>query len=655
MDLRRSRDRISGRKEARLSPGLSRESRNPPRARGAVGKITSAASVFFVSAACAYCFSRPRKRSIVSVRGLERNDQYRNNEIIPAHVDSGAQAEAGTPIPQDDPVDVAITMPQPWPEFTDSYPIFSTVHRPGRRSRAFFFSLLLHCGFVLLLGQGLDVVKEAETVPIPHESFLVLQLTPPPQSPAVRLGASSAVLFDPALKRTHRVQSLAAAQAADSPPAETADGSEKRSFQLPPPTKPKAEYTLVQRDVRADAVPKASIRVPEAIVWSAQELAARSPIVPGPELGAKLPNATLSLDLPKPAAKVTPRPAPPIAAVAPPPVYPERTITAPVKMNTSDEGNRIPETLSRMTPERSAGHLISVSEIPLPPEALIAIPPISQIAAMRKPDLPAAGAGTQTAGQPRKDAPAGDAAKTGQTGAGKSAVANSSVASVHTEATPLDATKDVHPGTVDDRRIEVAAASPAARKSPVIETATVEGARAADHSGVSDRGAGPGTAEPPLGPGVIRIDRPQTGKPSSVVLGVSSREAYPESVGVLACRIVYTVYVQVGLPKNWILQFCPADADQGTSAARGTVAALDAPWPYRIMRPPVAGLNGDYTLVHGIVDTSGHFERLALVTPDEVAKNELVPALQQWEFRSASRDGQPTAVEILLIIPHRQE
>jgi hypothetical protein len=126
-------------------------------------------------------------------------------------------------------------------------------------------------------------------------------------------------------------------------------------------------------------------------------------------------------------------------------------------------------------------------------------------------------------------------------------------------------------------------------------------------------------------------------------------------VGVLTCRIVYTVYVQVGLPKSWILQFCPADANETTGAARGTVAALDAPWPFRIMRPPVTGLNGDYTLVHGIVNTSGRFEHLALVTPDEVATNELVPALQQWEFRSASRDGEPTAVEVLMIIPHRQE
>lgn len=271
---------------------------------------------------------------------------------------------------------------------------------------------------------------------------------------------------------------------------------------------------------------------------------------------------------------------------------------------------------------------------------MIAVPPVSQIAALRKPDLPFPPKGKDTGKDKGKDTAesAKDAAGTGRTVAGNSAVARAPVA-----ATP--------------------ATSPVTLKSPANETGTGEGARAADrngagaadHNAASARAAESGTAEPPLSPGVIRIDRPQGGKPSSIVLGVSSREAYPESAGVLACRIAYTVYVQVGLPKSWILQFCLPDANDRIGAARGTVAALDAPWPFRIMRPPITGLNGDYTLVHGVVNTSGRFERLALVTPDEVAKNELVPALQQWEFRSASRDGQPTAVEILLIIPHRQE
>jgi hypothetical protein len=155
---------------------------------------------------------------------------------------------------------------------------------------------------------------------------------------------------------------------------------------------------------------------------------------------------------------------------------------------------------------------------------------------------------------------------------------------------------------------------------------------------------------------ITRIDHPPNGKPGTMVLGASSAESYPESAGVLACKIYYTVYVQVGLPKNWILQFClPDAAERTTTASRGAVAALDAPWPFVMMRSPMAALSGDYTLVHGLVNTRGRFENLALVVPDDGAKKELLGALQQWEFRSAAHDGQPIAIEILLIIPHRKD
>ena len=273
-------------------------------------------------------------------------------EINLPHAHSYAPVESAIAIPQL-PVEVAIATSPRRREFPDSYQIFSIVPTPSRRLPPFFLSLILHCGFVFLLGQGLDLLNNATAEPIPHESFLVLQLTLPTKSLSART-SSSAVLFDPAPKRMHGEEAAAADQAAKSSPAETAEGSEKRSFQLPEASS-KAEYTLVQRDVRPRVLPKASIRVPEAIAWSAQELAARSPIVPGAELGAKLPSALLSLDLPQPAAKVPTRHEPAVAPAAPPQIPPERTLTAPVKMSTPDEGNRIPESLSRMSPEKTPG------------------------------------------------------------------------------------------------------------------------------------------------------------------------------------------------------------------------------------------------------------------------------------------------------------
>ena len=50
------------------------------------------------------------------------------------------------------------------------------------------------------------------------------------------------------------------------------------------------------------------------------------------------------------------------------------------------------------------------------------------------------------------------------------------------------------------------------------------------------------------------------------------------------------------------------------------------------------------------------FEKLALVLPVGFPQNDLlVPSLRQWEFRPAKRDGQPIAVEVLLIIPGETE
>jgi hypothetical protein len=61
--------------------------------------------------------------------------------------------------------------------------------------------------------------------------------------------------------------------------------------------------------------------------------------------------------------------------------------------------------------------------------------------------------------------------------------------------------------------------------------------------------------------GIIRISQPADGRFSVVVQGSPVSLRYPETAGVLGGNIVYTVYLRVGLRKNWILQFTlPKDA-----------------------------------------------------------------------------------------------
>lgn len=157
-------------------------------------------------------------------------------------------------------------------------------------------------------------------------------------------------------------------------------------------------------------------------------------------------------------------------------------------------------------------------------------------------------------------------------------------------------------------------------------------------------------------PSVTRISRPKDGQFGVVVVGSSLAEQYPETVGLWRGRLVYTVYLHVGLSRNWVLQYSlPRSAE---ASVAGNITRPEAPWPYDIVRPHLApsDYNSDAIMVHGFVNLAGRFERLAVVFPTEFAQLKFVlDALQQWQFRPARQNGQIASVEILLIIPEETE
>jgi hypothetical protein len=121
-------------------------------------------------------------------------------------------------------------------------------------------------------------------------------------------------------------------------------------------------------------------------------------------------------------------------------------------------------------------------------------------------------------------------------------------------------------------------------------------------------------------------------------------------------KMVYTVYLRVGLRKKWILQYClPKDVEQRIKT-RGSATPLDAPWPFLILRPDQLSASGEeYVLVHGMITSEGHFDQLAMIFPEELERKDLlISSLKKWEFRPSSRDGVPTTVEVLLIIPREE-
>jgi hypothetical protein len=135
-------------------------------------------------------------------------------------------------------------------------------------------------------------------------------------------------------------------------------------------------------------------------------------------------------------------------------------------------------------------------------------------------------------------------------------------------------------------------------------------------------------------------------------------QIFEESVGVLTGKPIYTVYLKVGASKDWIMQYCVPGA--GSAAPKQSMvvtlsapAPLKAPYPHVTVVPDVDLLHSTrYTFIHALLDKAGKFSSLRLLgSMDKTIETALYNLLVQWEFRPATRDGAPVAVEVVLAIP----
>jgi hypothetical protein len=154
----------------------------------------------------------------------------------------------------------------------------------------------------------------------------------------------------------------------------------------------------------------------------------------------------------------------------------------------------------------------------------------------------------------------------------------------------------------------------------------------------------------------IVITLAKDGRFGAVVVSTSLEDRYPEMEGLWSGRLVYTVHLNVGLPHSWILEYSlPRTAE---AAAAGSVAHLEAPWPYSIVRPDLApsSIGADALIVNGFINKDGRFEKLIPIIPPTFPLSDFVlHCLQEWQFRPAAQDGHPTRVEVMLIIPDQAE
>lgn len=167
------------------------------------------------------------------------------------------------------------------------------------------------------------------------------------------------------------------------------------------------------------------------------------------------------------------------------------------------------------------------------------------------------------------------------------------------------------------------------------------------NAGTGNNGAG-GHGNAPT---FTKVSLPQNGQYGVVVVGNAMEDQFPETSALWGDRLIYSVYLHVGLSSSWILQYSLPLSSEARSAGN---LHIEAPWPFYIVRPGngVGNIAADALMIHGFINESGRFEALSVVFPSTYKESSpVLQAIQQWRFRPAKHNGQLAKVEVLLIIP----
>jgi hypothetical protein len=153
---------------------------------------------------------------------------------------------------------------------------------------------------------------------------------------------------------------------------------------------------------------------------------------------------------------------------------------------------------------------------------------------------------------------------------------------------------------------------------------------------------------------VIRRTYPAGGAFDVVIVQAApERMFHPGST--LSGKPVYTVYLEVGTPKPWLLQFCVPSTDAPPPMSPvvnlADMQPVKAPYPLvTLIQPIVAAVTSGYDLIRGFITANGRFRDLKTIGGNGRA-HRVLPLLEQWEFRPAMLGPTAIDVEILLAIP----
>lgn len=155
----------------------------------------------------------------------------------------------------------------------------------------------------------------------------------------------------------------------------------------------------------------------------------------------------------------------------------------------------------------------------------------------------------------------------------------------------------------------------------------------------------------------LRMTHPANGRFDMVVVQADVADLLPPSAAVMAGQPVYTVYLQVGDSKEWVLHFCAADmttVQSGSVVKLGDPRPLAPPYPRLTILPSqIPPSEAKVILVHGLIDETGTMRSLRVLGGEGSGERaeHLLAALAQWQFRPARRGADAARVEVLLAVP----
>jgi hypothetical protein len=375
---------------------------------------------------------------------------------------------------------------------------------------------------------------------------------------------------------------------------------------------PKGPQTLMQPDLPVQIALTEEVPVPTMVVWAPKQADVKTVVPPQP---AKATSA-----------EVKPMPDPPNNAldlssisiatkpVAAPKLLALPSTTSPIAIHAPERVQMAPSTISQPTQQATPAAIMSLSDLKLA-DGKVVLPPVNESAA-------ADSAGALAPGTTKEASAAGNSDRAGDAGNG-----TGTAGATKQPEKPAADNPTPQPATTNPKPAEVAA--------PPSKGADVN----ADQNEQATS---------------TQITLPKEGQFGAVVVGESLDAQYPELSSAWGGRLAYTVFLHVGLARSWILQYSLPRLEEASSA--GTIARLEAPWPYSIVRPNLTfdAAGGNTIMVHGFVNQSGRFEGLSIVFPPQLPMAVFVlKSLASWQFRPASQNGQPVRVEVLLIIPEQ--